>query len=46
VHFFNGLSESIDAAGTMLAPATGREVVVSRGQLIETGDGFRAPNVI
>ncbi len=38
-----------NAAGTLLllaAAASGREVVVSRGELVEIGGGFRVPEVI
>jgi L-seryl-tRNA(Ser) seleniumtransferase len=38
-----------NAAGTMLAVsalATGREVIVSRGELVEIGGAFRVPDVI
>lgn len=38
-----------NAAGTMLALAAlapGREVIVSRGELVEIGGGFRVPDVI
>src|SRR5436190_471447 len=43
------LRRVINAAGVMLALAAlaeGREVLVSRGELLEIGDGFRIPDVL
>ena len=40
----NGAGAALLAAAALAGP--GREVVVSRGQLVEIGGGFRVPDVI
>ena len=46
----NGAAALVLATTALAAPATalatGREVVVSRGELVEIGDGFRLPDLI
>ncbi len=44
VHVVNNNAAALVLAATALA--TGREIVVSRGELIEIGDGFRLPDLI
>ncbi|MDQ7911165.1 L-seryl-tRNA(Sec) selenium transferase [Phytohabitans sp. ZYX-F-186] len=44
VHVVNNGAAALLLAATVLA--TGREIVVSRGELVEIGDGFRLPDLI
>jgi L-seryl-tRNA(Ser) seleniumtransferase len=44
VHVVNNNAAALVLAATALA--TGREIVVSRGELIEIGDGFRLPDLL
>jgi L-seryl-tRNA(Ser) seleniumtransferase len=44
VHVVNNNAAALVLAATVLAP--GREIVVSRGELIEIGDGFRLPELL
>ena len=44
VHVVNNNAAALVLAATALA--SGREIVVSRGELIEIGDGFRLPDLI
>jgi L-seryl-tRNA(Ser) seleniumtransferase len=44
VHVVNNNAAALVLTATALA--TGREIVVSRGELIEIGDGFRLPDLI
>jgi L-seryl-tRNA(Ser) seleniumtransferase len=44
VHVVNNNAAALALAATALAP--GREIVVSRGELIEIGDGFRLPDLL
>ncbi|MEU7619060.1 L-seryl-tRNA(Sec) selenium transferase [Micromonospora rifamycinica] len=44
VHVVNNGAAALVLAATALA--TGREIVVSRGELVEIGDGFRLPDLL
>jgi L-seryl-tRNA(Ser) seleniumtransferase len=44
VHVVNNNAAALVLAATALAP--GREIVVSRGELVEIGDGFRIPELL
>ncbi len=44
VHVVNNGAAALVLAATVLA--TGREIVVSRGELVEIGDGFRLPDLM
>jgi L-seryl-tRNA(Ser) seleniumtransferase len=44
VHVVNNGAAALALAGTALA--AGREIVVSRGELVEIGDGFRLPDLL
>ncbi|GLW11668.1 L-seryl-tRNA(Sec) selenium transferase [Microtetraspora sp. NBRC 13810] len=44
VHVVNNNAAALVLAATVLAP--GREIVVSRGELVEIGDGFRLPELL
>jgi L-seryl-tRNA(Ser) seleniumtransferase len=44
VHVVNNAAAALALAATALA--AGREIVVSRGELIEIGDGFRLPDLL
>jgi L-seryl-tRNA(Ser) seleniumtransferase len=44
VHVVNNNAAALALAATALA--TGREILVSRGELIEIGDGFRLPDLL
>jgi L-seryl-tRNA(Ser) seleniumtransferase len=48
VHVVNNGAAALVLAATALAtaPAAGREIVVSRGELVEIGDGFRLPDLL
>ena len=44
VHVVNNGAAALALAAAVLAP--GREIVVSRGELVEIGDGFRLPDLL
>lgn len=44
VHVVNNGAAALTLAATALA--TGREIVVSRGEMVEIGDGFRLPDLL
>lgn len=44
VHVVNNGAAALLLAATVLAP--GKEIVVSRGELVEVGDGFRIPDLL
>jgi L-seryl-tRNA(Ser) seleniumtransferase len=44
VHVVNNNAAALALAATALA--TGREIIVSRGELVEIGDGFRLPDLL
>src|SRR5690606_1064401 len=44
VHVVNNGAAALVLAATALA--AGREIVVSRGELVEIGDGFRLPDLL
>ncbi len=44
VHVVNNNAAALVLAAAVLAP--GREIVVSRGELVEIGDGFRLPDLL
>ncbi|MGH3326765.1 MAG: L-seryl-tRNA(Sec) selenium transferase [Streptomycetales bacterium] len=44
VHVVNNNAAALVLAATALAP--GREIVVSRGEMVEIGDGFRIPDLL
>lgn len=44
VHVVNNGAAALVLAATALAP--GREIVVSRGEMVEIGDGFRLPDLL
>jgi L-seryl-tRNA(Ser) seleniumtransferase len=44
VHVVNNGAAALSLAATALA--TGREIVVSRGEMVEIGDGFRLPDLL
>jgi L-seryl-tRNA(Ser) seleniumtransferase len=44
VHVVNNNAAALVLAATALAP--GREIVISRGEMVEIGDGFRLPDLL
>ncbi len=44
VHVVNNNAAALVLAATVLAP--GREIVISRGEMVEIGDGFRLPGLL
>ncbi|KAB8194934.1 L-seryl-tRNA(Sec) selenium transferase [Nonomuraea phyllanthi] len=44
VHVVNNNAAALVLAATVLAP--GKEIVISRGELVEIGDGFRLPELL